>query len=1303
MAIPNWLTLSTESGNSGTSVVVVTADTNTTLNQRVYAFTVRTDNTGRQKQVQIIQNASGADDYSMDYLTLEIISGGTIHLGNHPLYYSKNGEDWVFLNSGGTINVSVGDEVEWKGDGASGAAAGDDVAIFHKNSTAYFNAYGNIASLKLMDDYQSAVGTDCDKLYGNVFVKVNLVDAGDVILPYTGFTDTDDREGVYTCGYPDMFKGCSKLIKAPTLPATKLTECCYMDMFSGCTSLTEAPDLPATELARACYYGMFRGCTSLETAPVISATTLANDSLNSMFVGCTSLQKAPVLNSVLLTDSCYYHLFSACTNINYIKCNAKNISATSATTSWVANVAPFGYFIKPSSMNDWEIDSIDGIPIGWTPKDINNYVIADPEVLVTYRNPSSYTINIESSGGWTASTTDYWITLSNSTGVLEGELRVTTSENITDSPRTGYISVTNGSDTFIITVYNYNRNLDEYLTFKVNSDGDIIYRETNQNPLYYSINDGEWTSIASSTTLSVQTGDVIRWKGTGIHHQYAGCEGCYVSVWSGTTAGIEVYGNPMSISLENFATDYDCGTLENLFNGCNGVESVKNLILPTELTNGFQGMFYGCTNLTDTPLLPATTMVKEAYMGMFANTAIVNPPELPAKILADSCYRAMFEGCTELTTAPVLPAMRLEKLCYDNMFAGCESLEKAPVLAAHIIEADSYNDMFANCSNLDYIKCLAISGFDETANWVTNVAPIGVFVKDVRATGWTVDSDSGIPIGWTVMSASTNEKYFIVSESAFTVTGAEKRLIVKVVSSSNWDYFENNNWINCTKDDSNLIIDLDENSSGSDRVGTITVSNTQNSSINIVITQSTVDYNSENFTIRMLSDGNLSSSGTSNKTIEWCVNNGEWITGSSADIDVVSGDVVEFKSANKDYTFGWTFNVTGLYKVFGNIMSLQGDATYLNNYQFQRLFEGNTGLTTAENLILPDFTANNCYQYMFSGCTSLTTAPAISNLSSRSCALEMFAGCSSLNYIKCTATSFGQTAIVRWVQDVAPTGTFVKASGVMWEINSINGIPIGWTNIQQQYFSFDIISAGTITWIKSNAIASDRTIEYSKNNGSTWNSITSSRDGVSFSVNSGDKVIFRGSNAHYATSNLNYSYFQTTCKFKINGNIMSLLYGDNFATQNILPSGSTFCCFFVNNTGLTDVENLDLIATTIKDSCYEGMFSGCTSLAKAPTILPSTTMEYECYENMFGGCTSLQKAPILPATSLSNSCYSGMFDGCSSLNYIKALFTTEPGTTYTSNWVRNVAASGTFVKNRSAGWTTTGNNGIPNGWTVQEV
>ena len=116
--------------------------------------------------------------------------------------------------------------------------------------------------------------------------------------------------------------------------------------------------------------------------------------------------------------------------------------------------------------------------------------------------------------------------------------------------------------------------------------------------------------------------------------------------------------------------------------------------------------------------------------------------------------------------------------------------------------------------------------------------------------------------------------------------------------------------------------------------------------------------------------------------------------------------------------------------------------------------------------------------------------------------------------------------------------------------------------------------------------------------------------------------------------------------------------------------------------------------------CSQNMFNGCSNLEYAPN-LPVTTLKTACYKQMFEGCSKITTAPDLNATTLVSQCYTYMFRNCSSLNYIKAMFTTTPGTSYTNNWVSGVAASGTFVKNSAATWTDTGVSAVPTGWTVQ--
>ena len=125
----------------------------------------------------------------------------------------------------------------------------------------------------------------------------------------------------------------------------------------------------------------------------------------------------------------------------------------------------------------------------------------------------------------------------------------------------------------------------------------------------------------------------------------------------------------------------------------------------------------------------------------------------------------------------------------------------------------------------------------------------------------------------------------------------------------------------------------------------------------------------------------------------------------------------------------------------------------------------------------------------------------------------------------------------------------------------------------------------------------------------------------------------------------------------------------------------------------------ELPATTLGNNCYNSMFMSCSNLVNAPE-LPATTLKDQCYYQMFQGCSSLITAPELPATTLTHSCYNYIFRDCTNLNYIKAMFTNSPsGFTYW--WVYNVSPTGTFVKNSAATWNETGNNGIPEGWTVE--
>ena len=250
----------------------------------------------------------------------------------------------------------------------------------------------------------------------------------------------------------------------------------------------------------------------------------------------------------------------------------------------------------------------------------------------------------------------------------------------------------------------------------------------------------------------------------------------------------------------------------------------------------------------------------------------------------------------------------------------------------------------------------------------------------------------------------------------------------------------------------------------------------------------------------------------------------------------------------------------------------------------------------------------------------------------------------------------------------------------------------------QRYLTFDVLTGGTIYWLARNNVA--KTISYSINNGE-WTEITASSTGTPITVSSGDKVRLKGTNTTYSNGTKdNCSCFSGgTAYYNVEGNIMSLIGGDNFSDLTTF-NGATwvFHDLFAQSKAVS-AKNLILPVLTLTSYCYRGMFSKANYLEEAPE-LPATTLAQGCYYYMFD-MTLFTKAPELPATTLVDSCYRGMFEKCYYLNYIKCLATSGITDSNCFVWVTDVSATGTFVKAANATWTT-GTSAIPTGWVVQD-
>jgi len=173
-----------------------------------------------------------------------------------------------------------------------------------------------------------------------------------------------------------------------------------------------------------------------------------------------------------------------------------------------------------------------------------------------------------------------------------------------------------------------------------------------------------------------------------------------------------------------------------------------------------------------------------------------------------------------------------------------------------------------------------------------------------------------------------------------------------------------------------------------------------------------------------------------------------------------------------------------------------------------------------------------------------------------------------------------------------------------------------------------------------------------KVNGGEVQTIASGATGTITLENIGDKVEFFGDNKAYATSSyINCSNIYCYKDCYVYGNIMSLVKSEGFENATTLENGYTFASFFRTNEHIKNKSGADL---------------------------------------------------LLPATTLAVSCYNLMFSGCSSLASITCLATNISASDCTTDWLSGVAASGAFTKAAGmTGWTRDA-SGIPSGWTVQD-
>ena len=523
-----------------------------------------------------------------------------------------------------------------------------------------------------------------------------------------------------------------------------------------------------------------------------------------------------------------------------------------------------------------------------------------------------------------------------------------------------------------------------------------------------------------------------------------------------------------------------------------------------------------------------------------------------------------------------------------------------------------------------------------------------------RTSSIIVKSQTSSDTSRTVNVTQTGREPVVVSvlPVAISAPSSGNTYTVNVTSNGSWTVSTSGQWMKVSPSsgsgNGSFTVTIYPNSD-TGRTGVITVSTSDNSAtVNVSQSAWSGDYSTKYLTFKVKSDGYIEYTGDGSKPILYSKNNGSTWTSTYLTpntINVVSGDTVLVKGETLSYG-GDKFRTTCQFDLEGNIMSLSYGDNFIGQTRvyyeaYREMFQNCTGLTSTEHLVFPaTYIGAESYKDMFAGCTALTISPSsIGTSETVFDSQDIYGGHCEYMFAGCTSLTTAPALPSMKLERACYRGMFQGCSS----LTTAPELPSRRINEECYEYMFRYCTSLTT-----------------------------------------------------APALPTYTVYEDCYKGMFEG-------CTSLTTAPALPSTHLYMnCYSYMFNGCSSLTTApELPANILAAHCYEGMFWGCSNLTKAPKLTAITLSEY-CYQYMFKNCTGLTSAPELPARKLVGYSYKEMFAGCSNLNYIKCSAVNISQAQCTNNWVSGVSATGTFVKNESMSSWTTGNSGIPSGWTVQD-
>ena len=347
-------------------------------------------------------------------------------------------------------------------------------------------------------------------------------------------------------------------------------------------------------------------------------------------------------------------------------------------------------------------------------------------------------------------------------------------------------------------------------------------------------------------------------------------------------------------------------------------------------------------------------------------------------------------------------------------------------------------------------------------------------------------------------------------------------------------------------------------------------------------------------------------------------------TAQTISIPVTSGENVYLKGIAKqlckDYNSFININSTANINASGDTMSLLYGDDYKDKvafpsgstYTFAYLFNGNTHLISAENLILHATTlAKSCYSNMFQGCKSLTTAPELpATTLTTYCYYSMFRDCISLT----TAPELPATTLASNCYSYM----FYKCTSL------VNAPELHATTLAQFCYRDMFVECTSLTTAPELPATTLADYCYYE--------------------------MFMYCNSLKTAPELPATTLKKYCYHAMFKGCRSLTAAPTLPATTL--AGGCYSDMFEYCASLTTAPELP--ATTLYEYCYSYMFYNCTELETAPE-LPAAILKDYCYQFMFQSCKKINSITMLATDkSATNPLYEWVVGVSSTGTFTKA-------------------------------------------------